>query len=244
MLVVAFALADGAGAFVADFFAGDFFAGAFFAADFFCAAAFSDLAMMVSLVAAGPTSGSEGETAYFRRILFLEAAMTSGSAFPDARWGRQHAPVQRAVTAFASSRAGSWTIRKLAPLDARVLARSKGRYTVLGPIGAPAILLTTVGRKSGLPRSSPLLCVHDGDRLIVVGSNFGQQHHPAWTANLIANPEATVTMAGQDIDVTAAPITGADKDRLYQEFIEVTGSYAKYLERTDRAIRMFALTRR
>ena len=165
------------------------------------------------------------------------------SSFPDVRWGRKHAPVDKVMTVFSSSRIGSWTIRKLSPLDARVMARSKGRHTVLGPIGAPTVLLTTTGRKSGLPRSSPLLCVHDGDRLIVVGSNFGQAHHPAWTANLLANPAATVTMAGQDIDVTATLVTGLEKDRLYQEFIDITGAYDTYLSRTDRDIRMFALTR-
>ncbi|MBM4470001.1 nitroreductase family deazaflavin-dependent oxidoreductase [Rhodococcus hoagii] len=79
-----------------------------------------------------------------------------------------------------------------------------------------------------------LLYVRDADRLVVVGSNFGQQHHPAWTSNLLAQPEASVTMAGRDIPVLATPVTGAEKDRLYRRFVELAGAYAVYRGRTDR----------
>jgi hypothetical protein len=77
------------------------------------------------------------------------------------------------MVALTCTQVGSWMIRKLAPVDRRVLQRSRGRYTVLGPLGAPVFLLTTTGRRSGQPRTTPLLCARDGDDLIVVGSNFG-----------------------------------------------------------------------
>ncbi|QBJ95860.1 nitroreductase family deazaflavin-dependent oxidoreductase [Rhodococcus sp. ABRD24] len=168
----------------------------------------------------------------------------SESSFPDVRWGSENSILRRPGTAFASTRLGSWTIRRLAGVDRRLLERSKGRYTVLGPIGAPTVLLNTVGRKSGQRRTTPLLYIRDGDRLVVVGSNFGQQHHPAWTSNLLAHPAVSVTMAGRDIPVLATEVTGEDKDRLYQQFIELAGAYAVYQGRTDRNLRMFALTRR
>ncbi|BCN70455.1 nitroreductase/quinone reductase family protein [Prescottella equi] len=168
----------------------------------------------------------------------------SDSAFPDVRWGSDTSFLRRPATAFAATRLGSWTIRSLAGVDRRLLTRSKGRFTVLGPIGAPTVLLNTVGRKSGQRRTSPLLYVRDADRLVVVGSNFGQQHHPAWTSNLLAQPEASVTMAGRDIPVLATPVTGAEKDRLYRRFVELAGAYAVYRGRTDRDLRMFVLTRR
>jgi deazaflavin-dependent oxidoreductase (nitroreductase family) len=128
------------------------------------------------------------------------------------------------------------------PLDRRVLIRSNGRRTLLGPIGAPTLLLETTGRKSGLPRNSPLLFARDGDSVVVVGSNFGQAHHPAWTANLLADPRAVVLVGGERIPVTAALLEGAEAEAAYQKMVEVTSVYATYRGRTARQIRVFRLT--
>ena len=128
------------------------------------------------------------------------------------------------------------------PLDRTVLIRTEGRRTVLGPIGAPMLLLETVGRKSGQVRVSPLLFAKDGGDVIVVGSNFGQQHHPAWTGNLLAEPSATIVVRGLRIPVTATLLEGAEADAAYQRMVEVTSVYAAYKGRTDRAIRVFRLT--
>ena len=168
----------------------------------------------------------------------------SDSAFPDVRWGSEHSILRRPGIAFASTRLGSWTVRRLAGVDRRLLERSRGRFTVLGPIGAPTVLLNTIGRKSGQRRTSPLLYIRDADRLVVVGSNFGQDHHPAWTSNLLARPEASVTMAGREIPVLATQVTGEEKARLYKQFVDMAGVYAVYEGRTDRDIRVFVLARR
>jgi deazaflavin-dependent oxidoreductase (nitroreductase family) len=161
---------------------------------------------------------------------------------PDARWGSSEGVLGRAATLFASTRPGSWTVRKLMPLDRRILIRSSGRRTLLGPIGAPTLLLETVGRKSGQTRISPLLFARDGDSVIVVGSNFGQAHHPAWTANLIAHPQAEVVVGGRRIPVTATLLTGEEAEAAYQKMVEVTTVYSTYRGRTDRQIRVFRLT--
>ena len=163
------------------------------------------------------------------------------SPFPDVRWGNADSRLRKPATAFAASRPGSWMIRSLTPLDRRLLTRTRGRYTVLGPIGAPTLLLTTTGAKSGLPRTSPLLYCRAGARLLVIGSNFGQARHPAWTANLLAKPEATVTIGGLDIPVRAELLAGADRQSGIDTFIELNRVYAAYLERTDRDIRVFTL---
>jgi deazaflavin-dependent oxidoreductase (nitroreductase family) len=168
----------------------------------------------------------------------------TGSPFPDVRWGSADSRLRKPATAFAASRAGSWVIRTLTPLDRRLLTRTRGRYTVLGPIGAPTLLLTTTGAKTGLPRTSPLLYCRDGARLLVIGSNFGQARHPAWTANLLANPTATVTIGGVDIPVRAELLAGADRQVGIDTFIELARVYAAYLERTDRDIRVFTLEAR
>lgn len=161
---------------------------------------------------------------------------------PDALWGRSDGVLARAAMAFASTRAGSWTVRTLMPLDRRVLLRTEGRRTLLGPIGAPTLLLETIGRKSGLPRLSPLLFARDGGSVVVVGSNFGQEHHPAWTGNLIANPAATLIVAGARVPVVAELLAGEEAEAAYQKMVAVTKVYATYRGRTDRAIRVFRLT--
>ncbi|MFD7846235.1 nitroreductase/quinone reductase family protein [Nocardia sp. NPDC059764] len=164
--------------------------------------------------------------------------------FPERIWGSRTNLLSRLASPFAATKLGSLVIRKLTPLDRRVIERSGGKYTVLGPIGAPVILLTTVGRKSGAPRTTPLLYVHDGDTLYVIGSNFGQAHHPAWTANLLANPAAEVAIAGQHLPVTAALVTDEDHQRvIFERFEETTEAYTAYRNRTARDLRIFALTR-
>jgi deazaflavin-dependent oxidoreductase (nitroreductase family) len=147
------------------------------------------------------------------------------------------------MIAFSKTKPGSWVIKTMTPLDRRILIRSRGRYTALGPIGAPTMLLTTTGAKSGLQRTSPLLYSRDGESIIVVGSNFGQQQHPAWTANLIAHPnDATVTIGGVDVGCTAELLTGEEAEAGYQLMAAATPTYTEYRSRTDRSIRVFRLT--
>lgn len=164
------------------------------------------------------------------------------STFPDARWGSESSPLRRPLVAFSATLPGSWLIRKLTPLDRRVLVRSRGKYTVLGPIGAPLLLLTTTGVKSGLPRMTPLAFGRDGDSLLVVGSNFGQDKHPAWSGNLLKTPEAVVTIAGKDIPVRAELLEGEAAESAYRTMIEMARTYSEYRSRTDRSIRVFRLT--
>ena len=161
---------------------------------------------------------------------------------PDVRWGSSDGALARFGSHFASTRFGSWTVRSLMPLDRKMLIRSNGRRTVLGPIGAPTLLLETVGRKSGQPRVSPLLYARDGASVVVVGSNFGQAHHPAWTGNLLADPHAVVIAGGQRIPVTAALLEGEEGEAGYQKMVDITTVYSAYRGRTDREIRVFRLT--
>jgi len=161
---------------------------------------------------------------------------------PDEIWGSSDTAYARAATRFASTKVGSWVIRSMMPLDRKVLIRSQGRRTVLGPVGAPMLLIETVGRKSGQVRVSPLLFARDGATAIVVGSNFGQEHHPAWTGNLLADPSATIVVRGQRIPVTATLLEGAEADTAYQHMVDLTSVYSEYKGRTDRNIRVFRLT--
>ena len=166
---------------------------------------------------------------------------TPADPFPDVRWGSERSRLRRPAAAFGATALGSRLLRAATPFDRRLLMRTRGRFTVLGPIGAPTLLLTTTGAKSGLRRTTPLLYVRGEGRLYVVGSNFGQQHHPAWTGNLLAEPRATVTIAGKDVDVTARMLEGAERDEIWSRFVELAATYDSYRSRTDRDLRVFAL---
>lgn len=168
----------------------------------------------------------------------------NNAAFPDVRWGHERLWVNNLAAAFMSSRPGSWLLRKLVPADRKLLEQSRGRYTVLGPAGVPLLLLKTIGRKSGERRTSPLICMRESDRLFIVGSNFGSSRHPAWSSNLVANPEALVVIGGAEIPVVAIELKGAERERAFQKFVSYTRAYEEYMGRTDRELRVFALTRR
>jgi deazaflavin-dependent oxidoreductase (nitroreductase family) len=110
-------------------------------------------------------------------------------------------------------------------------------------MGLDMLLLTTRGRKSGLPRTLPLACFRDGDRLVVVGSNNGQDHHPAWWLNLAARPEASVRFGRERFRVRAELATGAERERLWSWLVKQNPMYARYAERTSREIPVVVLHR-
>lgn len=108
--------------------------------------------------------------------------------------------------------------------------------------GFPVLLLQSTGAKSGLPRQSPLLYVRDGDDFVVVGTSFGQPRHPFWTANLLAQPEAAVTVGPVEVAVSAEQVDEATWARLFPRFVEVYPGYADYMERRGGLVpRMFLL---
>jgi deazaflavin-dependent oxidoreductase (nitroreductase family) len=132
--------------------------------------------------------------------------------------------------------------RRITPLDRRLYRLTRGRWSVIGRHGLPSLLITTTGRKSGLPRSQPLLYATDGDGYVVVGSNWGQAHHPAWSENLLARPTARVTLGDREFGVRAHLITGAERDRLWRLVQPIWPGYAAYAERAGgRQIRIFRL---
>jgi deazaflavin-dependent oxidoreductase (nitroreductase family) len=168
----------------------------------------------------------------------------AGESFPETHWGRDDiAPAFKPMAAFASTAVGSRCIRAMVPFDQRVLKATNGKYTLFGPISMRELLLTTTGRKTGRPRRSALSFLRDGDRLLILGSNFGDDKHPAWSSNLLADPAATAAIGGTEVPVTAELVTGDDREQGLQRFFEYP-MYRAYRRRTDRELRLFALTRR
>jgi deazaflavin-dependent oxidoreductase (nitroreductase family) len=130
--------------------------------------------------------------------------------------------------------------RLLVPADRLVGRLTRGRVVALGLI--PSLVITTTGRRSGKPRSNPLLYVPDGDGYVVIGSNWGQQHQPSWALNLLAEPRAEVAVKGRLVPVRAELATGAERDRLWQLLVTEWPAYRTYVERAGgREIRVFRL---
>jgi deazaflavin-dependent oxidoreductase (nitroreductase family) len=135
--------------------------------------------------------------------------------------------------------------RTAMPVDRWIQRRTGGRWTLIGRHGMPALVLTTTGRRTGAPRTQPLLYAPDGDGYVVIGSNWGQPNHPAWSGNLIADPDATIVVDGATVPVRAELATKEERDRLRRLLIDVWPAYETYEQRAaGRELRIFRLTRR
>jgi len=135
--------------------------------------------------------------------------------------------------------------RALVPVDRAVSKLTKGRFVAVGLRDLPSLMITTIGRQSGQLRSNPLLYASDGDAYVVIGSNWGQKSHPAWSSNLLANPDATVTLGGKVVEVRAQLVRGDERERLHAKLLEVWPGYTDYESRAGgRHLRIFRLERR
>ena len=110
--------------------------------------------------------------------------------------------------------------------------------------GVPTLVLTTRGRKSGHLRRNALIYGVHGDDHVVVASKGGDDHHPLWYLNLLAEPKASIQVGADIIDVTARTATPDEKALLWPEMVAVWGDYASYQEKTERDIPVVILTRR
>ena len=114
-----------------------------------------------------------------------------------------------------------------------------------GPFaGAPMILVTHTGAKSGTQRTNPLVYLKDGDRYLVFGSKGGSTKHPDWYRNLVANPDASVEIGAEKFDVVAEVLTGEERDHLYEKQAKIMPQFAEYQSRAGRTIPVVALKRK
>ncbi len=135
--------------------------------------------------------------------------------------------------------------RAMSGLDRRLQKATRGRLSVLGKPTLPQLILTTTGRKTGEPREAVLLYAVDGDGWVLIGSNWGQEHHPAWSGNLLANPSASVTITGVTTPVTAALASDDERARLLPALLTVWPAYETYAARASaRELRVFRLITR
>ncbi|QRY54763.1 nitroreductase family deazaflavin-dependent oxidoreductase [Mycolicibacterium septicum] len=113
-------------------------------------------------------------------------------------------------------------------------------------MGMDALVLTTVGRRSGEERSTPVAWFPGGgDTWLVVASAAGAPKNPAWYYNIAAHPDRVqVELAGRKVAVTAAQLHGAERDAAWRKIVSAVPRFAKYEEQTDREIPVIRLTPR
>ena len=112
-----------------------------------------------------------------------------------------------------------------------------------GPFeGGRLLLLHHVGARTGTPRINPLMYSRDGDRYVIFASKGGAPSNPAWYHNLMANPNTTIEVGTDKIDVVASEATGSEHDRLYGAQAESSPQFAEYQAKTDRVIPVVLLT--
>jgi len=141
----------------------------------------------------------------------------------------------------------SW-MPKLLPqivwFDKTLHRATRGRVTVLDIAGLPNLTLTVRGRKSGIERSTPLLCIPDGDTILIAGSYFGGPDMPLWVGNLrAAGGAAKVEYERETFPVHATELAGEERAAAWRHMLATWPNYAKYEERTDRLIPVFRLAR-
>lgn len=131
--------------------------------------------------------------------------------------------------------------KQIVAFDRLLQRATRGRVSLVQLAGLDGLMLTVRGARSGILRSTPLLCVpHDGGWL-VAGSNWGAPKPPAWVGNLSAASEATVGFEGRSYDVVPREAAGAEREELWTVMLRTWPNYAKYEARTDRRIRIFRL---
>jgi deazaflavin-dependent oxidoreductase (nitroreductase family) len=109
--------------------------------------------------------------------------------------------------------------------------------------GAPTLILTTVGRKSGEERLSPLIYGMAGDNPMIVASKGGHPQHPAWYLNIRANPEVQVQIRGDKFTAHARDATPEERPELWKQMAEIWPDYDNYQRKTDREIPIVILER-
>lgn len=108
-------------------------------------------------------------------------------------------------------------------------------------VGRDALVLTTLGARSGLPRSNPVAFTRDGERFIISATNDGAETHPAWYGNLLADPRVTVEVDRRRLAGVARVATGAERVRLWQRHVANHPGLAGYPGKTTRRIPVVVL---
>jgi len=129
------------------------------------------------------------------------------------------------------------------PLERAMARLTRGRVQLSG-LGVPTLVLHTIGAKSGLERDIVLMYCPDGEDMLVTGSNFARDAHPAWTANLLAHPEVAVSRHGERAAVRATLLDDVERELTWPMLERNWPGYRRYEVTAGRTLRVFRLTPR
>lgn len=130
------------------------------------------------------------------------------------------------------SRLNTWAYKAT---GGRIGAKWRGgsnRFSAPPPVG----ILTTIGRKSGQPRESPLLFLREGDRIVLVASQGGRATNPMWYLNIQANPQVTFQFKNEKLTLTARDATDAEREQYWPKLDAIYPDFVNYRSYTDRKI--------
>lgn len=146
---------------------------------------------------------------------------------------RDAGPMRRAIRQVAATRAVAWTsARVLHRLDGLVFRATGGRKMFSTWVsGLPVVMLTTTGARTHRSRTMPVLALRDGDRMVVIASNYGQRHNPAWYYNLRAHHQAQVWVGGRNVEMAARELAGAERERYFRRGLDINPGWARYRRR-------------
>jgi deazaflavin-dependent oxidoreductase (nitroreductase family) len=109
--------------------------------------------------------------------------------------------------------------------------------------GAPLVLITTTGAKSGTRRTSPVVHTNDGDNVVIIASKGGAPTHPDWFHNLVANPDVTVELPNETYEARARVAQGEERERLWRAQADQMPTFDDYQKNTTRQIPVVVLER-
>jgi deazaflavin-dependent oxidoreductase (nitroreductase family) len=132
-------------------------------------------------------------------------------------------------------------VRQLTRLHTLLYRASGGRVGHRFRGGPPMLLLDHVGARSAVKRTTPLVCLRDGENIVLIASKGGHPRHPAWFHNLRARPETTVQIGSQHVAVRARVADADERARLWPKAVAIYAGYETYQQRTDREIPLVIL---
>lgn len=139
-----------------------------------------------------------------------------------------------------SNSLGATGLRWTGKLNVPLYRLSGGR--IGGRVGkAPLLLLTTTGRKSGEPRTAPVVYLADEERLVLIDTNAGNEKLPAWSLNLSAKPEAVVEVGRRRLQVRGRVAEGAERAELWTRHIDQFAGFDYYLTLLERTPSVWVL---
>ena len=127
------------------------------------------------------------------------------------------------------------------PLERLTTAVTRGKHPLSGFL-VPSLVLHSTGARSGLQRDTELMYVPEGDGMLVTGSNFARDSHPAWTANLLTHPAATVSVDRTLIPVLASLVSDDEREAVWAYIEQQWPGYRGYERASGRTLRIFRLT--